>query len=104
VPLHSVRDGGEVPDLVANILAAVAEDEQHRRRERMHATVRHLLRSGWYLPGACPWGYRLRPATPAERRQGAPREVLDVDPVQAATVREVFTRALHGESTRSIAR
>jgi DNA invertase Pin-like site-specific DNA recombinase len=46
VPLHSVRDGGEVPDLVANVLVAVAQDEQQRRRERMWAAYRHVLASG----------------------------------------------------------
>src|SRR5262245_41685355 len=30
VPLHGVRDGGEVPDLVANMLAAMAQEETRR--------------------------------------------------------------------------
>jgi DNA invertase Pin-like site-specific DNA recombinase len=102
-PLHGVREGGEVPDVVANILAAVAEDELQRRRERLWTAVRQVVASGWYPPGACPWGYRLRPATPHERREGAPREVLAADPAMAACVREAYARYARGESRRAIA-
>src|SRR3954449_8076802 len=35
VPTHSVREGGEVSDLVANILASVAQDEVERLGQRV---------------------------------------------------------------------
>jgi DNA invertase Pin-like site-specific DNA recombinase len=104
VAVHSVRDGGEVPDLVANILSAVAQDEIRRRRERMQLAYRSVVAAGWYPPGACPRGYLLRPATRQERAAGAPRFVIDVDPPGAATVNEVFRRAATGEKLADIAR
>src|SRR5581483_5608392 len=47
VPVHSVREGGEVSDLVANVLAAVAEEETRRLGERVRATNEHLRSLGW---------------------------------------------------------
>jgi hypothetical protein len=41
VPLHSVREGGEVSDLEATILAGVAEDEIARLGERVSASKQH---------------------------------------------------------------
>ena len=38
VPVHSVREGGEVSDLVANILASVAEEESRALGERVAAS------------------------------------------------------------------
>src|ERR671931_1568927 len=57
VPTHSVRDGGEVSDLVANILASVAQEEVRRLGERVSASWRHIMGQGWYRVGGCPWGY-----------------------------------------------
>src|ERR687893_1059539 len=67
VPVHSVREGGEVSDLVANILASVAEEESRALGERVAAAKQHLTRNGGYVPGRIPWGYQMRPATPGER-------------------------------------
>src|SRR5215212_3274448 len=66
VPLHSVREGGEVSDLVANILASVAEEESRSLGERVAAVRRHMASNGWRPVGTCPWGYRWRPATEDE--------------------------------------
>ncbi|MDQ3539117.1 MAG: recombinase family protein, partial [Chloroflexota bacterium] len=71
VTVHSVYEGGEVSDLVANILGAVAEEEVRALGERVIAARRHIAAGGWYLPGRAPWGYRWRPATAEERHQGA---------------------------------
>src|SRR5919107_4524378 len=71
VPVHSVRVGGEVSDLVANILASVAEEESRALGERVAAAKQHLTSHGWYCPGRLPWGYTKRPATPEERAQGS---------------------------------
>src|SRR6185295_12137790 len=77
VAVHSVREGGEVSDLVANILGSVAEEEVRRLGERVSWVIRHTIDQGWYFPRALPWGFRLREATPDERSAGAPRSVLD---------------------------
>lgn len=104
VPIHSVMERGEIPELVANILAAVAQEEVNRLSERIQE-ARHFVRSnGWSYPGRPAWGYRRRPATKEERALGAPRTVLVVDPVSAPSVREVWQRAEAGEAIHAIAR
>src|SRR5215212_6755209 len=104
VSTHSVREGGEVSDLVANILASVAEEEVVRLGERVRDTRQHNQANGWHLPGRPPWGYRWRPATGQERTQGAPKSVLVVDETTAPYVREAFRMLASGESTaRSLA-
>jgi hypothetical protein len=50
-----------------------------------------------------PWGLLWRDSTPEEKGQGAPRRVLDLDPVAAPFVRTMFAKALAGESVRAIA-
>jgi site-specific DNA recombinase len=104
VPVHSVREGGEVSDLVANILASVAEEESRALGERVAASIWHIADRGWYCPGRTPWGYRLRPATPEERSQGAPVSVLEADPATAPWVQEAFFRAAGGETIRAVHR
>src|SRR5215210_3965496 len=51
VPVHSVREGGEVSDLVANILASVAQEEVRQLGERVSAARTHIAGQGWMLPG-----------------------------------------------------
>ncbi len=46
----------------------------------------------------------MRPATPEERAQGAPKAVLDVDPVQAPYVTELFERAAKAVPVRELTR
>jgi len=104
VPVHSVREGGEVSDLVANILASVAEEESRALGERVAAAKQHLTDHGWYCPGRAPWGYRLRPATPEERSIGAPASILEPDPATMAWVQEAFVRGASGESIRAVHR
>lgn len=104
VAVHSVREGGEVSDLVANILGSVAQEEVRRLGERVRATRAYLLARGWQPPGRVPWGYRLREPTQAERDLGAPARVLDLEHLEAAYVRELYARVAGGESGRSAAR
>jgi DNA invertase Pin-like site-specific DNA recombinase len=104
VPVHSVREGGEVSDLVANVLAAVAQEETRRLGERVSAAKQHLIETGWHPGGHVRWGYRLRDATSAERAAGAPQRVVEVDPLTAPYVQEAFERVARGESIRSVAR
>jgi site-specific DNA recombinase len=104
VPLHSVREGGEVSDLVANILASVAQEEVRQLGERIAAVRRHIASNGWRPVGTCPWGYRWRPATEDERGQGAPKSVLDIDPDTAPYVQRAFEMVAAGATVRSVMR
>jgi site-specific DNA recombinase len=104
VATHSVREGGEVSDLVANILAATAQEESRRLGERVLASRDHLASQGWKPSGRAPWGYAWRPATDDERRQGAPASVLEPDPITSPFVREAFERAATSQSVRGVSR
>jgi site-specific DNA recombinase len=104
VATHSVRDGGEVNDLVANVLAAVAQEEVRRLGERVSHAKRHVIAAGWHPGGCLPWGYQLRDATPAERAAGAPRRVAELNPLTAPYALEMFTRVARGESIRAVTR
>jgi hypothetical protein len=104
VPVHSVREGGELSELVGNVLAAVAQEESRHQGERIAAAARHVAAGGWHAGGAAPWGYRWRPATAAERAAGAPRAVLEADPATAPRVRALYWRAAHGASLHELAR
>src|SRR5215204_6128818 len=88
VPVHSVREGGEVSDLVSNVLAAVAEEESRALGERVAAAKQHLTGNGWFITGQEPWGYRMRPATPEEGSQGSPMTVLELNPIEVPWVQE----------------
>jgi DNA invertase Pin-like site-specific DNA recombinase len=103
VPLHSVQEGGEVSDLVANILASVAEEETRQIGERVSAAKQHVMATGWHPGGRVAWGYALREATPAERARGAPLRVLVEDAETAPYVREAFRRVARGQSVRQVA-
>jgi DNA invertase Pin-like site-specific DNA recombinase len=104
VSTHSVREGGEVSDLVANILASVAQDEVERLGQRVRDSFQYTTRQGFAKPGTAPFGYRWRPATASERTRGAPRCVLEVDPPSASLVRGLFDRTEHGAGLREVSR
>jgi len=104
VPVHSVREGGEVSDLVANVLASVAQEEVRRLGERVRAVNQHAAASGWTKVGRVTWGYRWRDATPAERGQGAPKKVLALDPETATYALEAYQRVGDGASVRATLR
>jgi site-specific DNA recombinase len=103
VATHSVKESGELPDLVANMLAVMAEEEVRIFSERVSAAKQHIKHSGWHPTGRVPWGYRNRPATPEERLQGAPAVVLDVDPVTLPFALEAFHRIAAGQSITKVA-
>jgi site-specific DNA recombinase len=106
VTTHSVREGGEVSDLVANILASVAQEEVARLGMRIRSTWAHLGAQGWRKIGGngVAWGYRSRVATDEERKAGSPRTVVEPDPLAAPYARELFERIAAGETTRSVTR
>ena len=103
VPTHSIREGGEVSDLVANILASVAEEESRRLGERVLDYRDHVTDRGWQPIGRPPWGYRWRDATAEERASGAPKKVLELDPDEAPYVQEAWRRVADGATVRSVA-
>lgn len=102
--IHSVNEGGRQSEFVYNILAAVAQEESRAISERVRTTWAALRANGWHRPTAAPWGYQWRPATTAERAEGAPVSVLDVDLLAAPLVTAVFQRIAQGEATRALAR
>lgn len=104
VAVHSARDNREVSDFEAHILAAVAEEEVRKLGERISAVRRHIVSNGWRPVGTCPWGYRWRPATEDERRQGAPKSVLDLDPETAPYIQRAFQMLADGTSIRGVMR
>lgn len=101
---HSAMEGGLVSDLAANLLAAVAQEEVRVLGERVKGARRAIRERGWRPVGSIPYGYVVRDATPAERADGSPRRVLDLDPEAADVVREVFRRVCEGESIQSVGR
>lgn len=102
VAVHSVRDGGEVSDLIANIITSVAQEEVRRLGERVSASRRYTRERGWVPVGTAAWGYRWRPATPEERSQGAPASVREIHPEQGPLVVEAFTRIARGATLQSV--
>lgn len=103
VVTHSVREGGEVSDLMANMLAVLAQEEVERLGDRVRDTRDHNVENGWHTPGRPAWGYRWRPATDEERSQGAPRSVLVPDEITAPYAREMFRMVASGTSPRAVA-
>jgi site-specific DNA recombinase len=82
-------------DIVALLVAKVAEMELAAISERNTSAARYNLRAGKYRGGVPPWGY-----LPEQTEEGW-RYVQD--PVQVATIREVVERVLLGEPLRAIA-
>ena len=102
VATHSVSEG-EVNDMVAGFLAVMAAEEVERLAERIQDTRDLNVENGFHTPGRPTWGYRWRKATDQERGQGAPKVVLEEDPVAAPYVRTLFERAAAGETIYSLA-
>ena len=98
VATHSVKEG-EVNDMVATFLAAMAEQEVEQLGERVRDVRDFNVANGWSTPGRPAWGLRLRPATDDERKQGAPKSVLVPDEVTLPHVREAFRLVASGEMT-----
>lgn len=104
VAVHSVREGGELPELVANMLAVVAQEEVKTLGRRVKATRDYVRERGWHVPGRVAWGYQWRPATDEERAEGAPLSVFDIDHAAASYVRETFRMVADGMSARAATR
>lgn len=104
VAVHCVREGGVLPELTANLLASVAQDEAARTSRRVREGRAYTASRGFRSVGRAPWGYAWREATEEERRRGVPRKVLAEDPLSGPFVREAFRRiADDGASIRRVA-
>jgi DNA invertase Pin-like site-specific DNA recombinase len=104
VAIHSVAEGGVVLEVVANILASIAQEESRQIGERVASTWAHVTALGWAKTTTAPWGYQWRSATTEERAAGSPKSVLQVDPDTAEFVVEAYRRVADGESARGVAR
>jgi len=82
-------------DIVALLVAKVAEMELAAISERNASAARYNIRAGKYRGGIPPWGYL------PEQTEGGWRLVQDPD--QVAVIREVVERVLAGEPLRSVA-
>ena len=104
VVIHAEAEGGVVSKLVHDILAAVAEEEVRQLSARTRASWKTVRSNGWNKVGRVPFGYVMRDATDAERLTHSPKRVLEVDPLTAPYVVEMFERVARGESRRSVVR
>ena len=102
VPVHFVREGGELPELTANLLASVAQEESSRTGRRVREGRAYTTSRGFRSIGRVPWGYCLDEATEAERQLGSQRKVLREDPLTADYVRDMFCRAAAGATVRQL--
>lgn len=83
-------------DIIALLVAKVAEMELAAISERNSSAARYNLRAGKYRGGIPPWGY-----LPQRDKDGDWR--FAQDPEQVAVINEVVRRVLDGEPLRAIA-
>lgn len=83
-------------DIVALLVAKVAEMELAAISERNASAARYNIRAGKYRGGVPPWGY-----LPQQDETGVWRLVQD--PVQVDVINDVVARVLDGEPLRSVA-
>ncbi|BBY06028.1 integrase [Mycobacterium noviomagense] len=83
-------------DIIALLVAKVAEMELSAISERNASAFRHNFKAGKYRGGIPPWGY-----LPQQDESGMWRLVQD--PVQVEVINEVARRVLDGEPLRAIA-
>ncbi|MDB2206925.1 recombinase family protein [Mycobacteroides abscessus] len=82
-------------DIIALLVAKVAEMELAAISERNRSAAQHNMRQGKYRGGPPPWGYR------AEKIDGDWRFVQDDE--QVTVINEVVRRVLDGEPLRQVA-
>lgn len=103
VDVHIEDRGGVPSELEYYMRALIAQEESRNIQRKIISAHRYFRDKLWHRPGLVPWGYRLRPATDEEGRDGAPEKVLELDPATAPYVRQAFERAASGEPVRQIA-
>lgn len=95
VSLHVLDLGGDVTGngigkLTFTILAAVAESERDRIRERIRDVKRHLASQGAYAGGKVPFGYRVV------------ADKLVEEPAEQEALKDMIARRDRGESYHAI--
>jgi putative DNA-invertase from lambdoid prophage Rac len=96
IALHMIDLGGDVTGngvakLVFTVLAAVAEAERDRIRERITDVKRDQKARGRYLGGSAPFGYRIGndgTLMPDEAQQAAIREAIELK-AQGVSIRGI---------------
>ncbi|WP_328589431.1 recombinase family protein [Mycolicibacter terrae] len=83
-------------DIIALLVAKVAEMELQAISERNASAARHNIRAGKYRGGVPPWGY-----LPRQDETGTWRLVQD--PEQVQIIQDVVDRVLAGEPLRAVA-
>lgn len=104
VTLLSAREGGEVLEVVYNIMAALAQEETRLLSERIKRSNQYYRDHGWLKHGGCRWGYRWRDASELELASGSPSRVVEEDPDTGPYLRELWERAEAGESINALAK
>lgn len=84
-------------DTMLGMRALFAREEHKRIRVRTVGTRRLLRDKGFYVEGTPPWGYRRQSV------KGLERNVLVVEPREAALVRDTFRLCARGLPVRAIA-
>jgi len=103
VTLHSVSEGGyAIDETTAYAMAFAAQVQLTSIRQNIKGALKHARSKGWWTSGTCPYGYVWRPRTDDERARGAPRGVLDIDPLTGTRVGEAFRRLAEGASAGSV--
>lgn len=103
IDVHVAESGGVPSELEYYMRALIAQEESRNISRRIVSTFRYFAERQWHKPGSSAWGYRLRPATEAERADGSPKNVLEIDDATAPYVQMAWQRLAEGESVRSIA-
>lgn len=84
---------GFAGEAARRILGIVAELENRQRAARVTQTMQENARQGFWNGGHAHYGYRV---TVAETRGDTVKKRLEIDPVEAETVRLMFSLSLHG--------
>lgn len=100
IPLHTVAQGRAVDEVDIGLRGTFAALERKQTAGRVRRSQRGLIGEGRAI-GSPPYGYRIRREYDAA---GEPiRGLREIDPLQAAVVRRIFTEYLAGSSPAAIA-
>ena len=86
--------------LTTSILSDIDQYKADEMRDFSLATIRALVKRGYYVGTAVPIGYKTIQVTDEE---GRPRKKYAIDEATAPMVREIFDKYVNGYTTRQIA-
>lgn len=105
VRLYSCRQGGWITDrFLYDIDAAVSQREVEMIGARVRDVNEFVRARGFPVIGRPAWGYRIRTATAEERALGAGRKMLELHPIEAPIVRQVWEMRAGGSSLGDVHR